>query len=592
MLVSVMPLFKKKHERTLSLASSSGSTAIFESNGGTSTTNSEIDLTFGAENSCISDVPNFSQCLSMSSYNEKVASILSRTKSRLSKSIQELVNDHSALAYFIQYLDSCKADRFIKFWLDAESFLASTVSRSQTLASHKKLNNDKEVPVCHPSKICDSSVGNAVPDILKKNDIFQSSSSSIVDKSNDCNRTETSINIINKVSSKDEIDLSEKLGESIQKDAISIYTKYISQDASHPIGVSDAMRNEVIGRICSEDGEVDATCFNTAQEFVINLLNENVFHYKHQIDLLTSGSVYLADILYNDAALFYFMEFMEIEGAQSLMEFWLASHHFQEQQSSAQKSGSYVGEIAQGDAMVLYDKYFSLQAISPLGFDDEIRFEIEQNICTEAGPDPECFQKPVALVLNLLETVYHPPFLKSQLFYKYLSELANIIQGRRLYYGRKKRSGSESSGSEHSGHSSNTNTLLAMDGTQPGVSGTITPKFLKNIEDQDMRIDMGKFNNPSDLWRRDLAGKLQIGKMSDIGQFTTEFLPQPDVKGKSKISKAVKRFVNKDQHEKDEDVAWQVAEMIVRDVCSVTMNNSKKNFDSSSSNFFLPPKKS
>ncbi|KAG1656041.1 A-kinase anchor protein 10, mitochondrial [Nymphon striatum] len=592
MLVSVMPLFKKKHERTLSLASSSGSTAIFESNGGTSTTNSEIDLTFGAENSCISDVPNFSQCLSMSSYNEKVASILSRTKSRLSKSIQELVNDHSALAYFIQYLDSCKADRFIKFWLDAESFLASTVSRSQTLASHKKLNNDKEVPVCHPSKICDSSVGNAVPDISKKNDIFQSSSSSIVDKSNDCNRTETSINIINKVSSKDEIDLSEKLGESIQKDAISIYTKYISQDASHPIGVSDAMRNEVIGRICSEDGEVDATCFNTAQEFVINLLNENVFHYKHQIDLLTSGSVYLADILYNDAALFYFMEFMEIEGAQSLMEFWLASHHFQEQQSSAQKSGSYVGEIAQGDAMVLYDKYFSLQAISPLGFDDEIRFEIEQNICTEAGPDPECFQKPVALVLNLLETVYHPPFLKSQLFYKYLSELANIIQGRRLYYGRKKRSGSESSGSEHSGHSSNTNTLLAMDGTQPGVSGTITPKFLKNIEDQDMRIDIGKFNNPSDLWRRDLAGKLQIGKMSDIGQFTTEFLPQPDVKGKSKISKAVKRFVNKDQHEKDEDVAWQVAEMIVRDVCSVTMNNSKKNFDPSSSNSFLPPKKS
>ena len=32
------------------------------------------------------------------------------------------------------------------------------------------------------------------------------------------------------------------------------------------------------------------------------------FHCKYQIDILTSGRVYLADILYNDSATFYFME--------------------------------------------------------------------------------------------------------------------------------------------------------------------------------------------------------------------------------------------------------------------------------------------
>ena len=32
------------------------------------------------------------------------------------------------------------------------------------------------------------------------------------------------------------------------------------------------------------------------------------FHCKYQIDVLTSGRVYLADILYNDVATFYFME--------------------------------------------------------------------------------------------------------------------------------------------------------------------------------------------------------------------------------------------------------------------------------------------
>ena len=32
------------------------------------------------------------------------------------------------------------------------------------------------------------------------------------------------------------------------------------------------------------------------------------FHCKHQIDLLTTTSVHLADILYNDVAMFYFSE--------------------------------------------------------------------------------------------------------------------------------------------------------------------------------------------------------------------------------------------------------------------------------------------
>ena len=43
--------------------------------------------------------------------------------------------------------------------------------------------------------------------------------------------------------------------------------------------------------------------------------------------------------------------------------------------------------------MILYDKYFSMQASSPLGFNDSIRLHIENNICTEGGPDHTCFHK-------------------------------------------------------------------------------------------------------------------------------------------------------------------------------------------------------
>lgn len=40
----------------------------------------------------------------------------------------------------------------------------------------------------------------------------------------------------------------------------------------------------------------------------INDFLRSQFYCKHQIDVLTSGNVQLADILYNETAFFYFME--------------------------------------------------------------------------------------------------------------------------------------------------------------------------------------------------------------------------------------------------------------------------------------------
>lgn len=38
----------------------------------------------------------------------------------------------------------------------------------------------------------------------------------------------------------------------IEKDAVSIYTKYISFDASHPIGISDELRNETTSKSAAD----------------------------------------------------------------------------------------------------------------------------------------------------------------------------------------------------------------------------------------------------------------------------------------------------------------------------------------------------
>jgi A-kinase anchor protein 10 len=55
---------------------------------------------------------------------------------------------------------------------------------------------------------------------------------------------------------------------------------------------------------------------------------------------------------------------VEQEGQQTLLEFWLAATNYQLHFSSDPLE-------AQSDAVVLYDKYFSLQATSPLGFGDK-----------------------------------------------------------------------------------------------------------------------------------------------------------------------------------------------------------------------------
>ena len=43
----------------------------------------------------------------------------------------------------------------------------------------------------------------------------------------------------------------------IEKDAVTIFSKYIAQDASHPVGIPDDLRNDCIRRICCEDGGVN-----------------------------------------------------------------------------------------------------------------------------------------------------------------------------------------------------------------------------------------------------------------------------------------------------------------------------------------------
>ena len=309
-------------------------------------------------------------------------------KSRLSKTTKEVLHDPPALAYFIQYLEARDAVQLVKFWLDVEGFKSSAAAVISSPFVPDKVGDCpqnqneldlqvRESEVIPQSDSFDSGLGRQdvdfEADLGTEDDVEEKSdSSSIVENP------------------AQEISRAAQLVKTRTEDAVKIYRRYIAPDSSRPLHLPTEFKKEIVERICAESGQVTADCFNNAQDKVVEVLEseyfpdflKSEFHAKHLVDLLTGGQVLIADILYNDTALSHFMEFMENQSKRLLMEFWLTATNFQQSSRS---------DSSQGDAMVLYEKFFSMQASSPLGFSDSVRLQIENNICSEGGPDSSCF---------------------------------------------------------------------------------------------------------------------------------------------------------------------------------------------------------
>uniref|UniRef100_A0A6I8PCB2 A-kinase anchor protein 10, mitochondrial n=1 Tax=Ornithorhynchus anatinus TaxID=9258 RepID=A0A6I8PCB2_ORNAN len=471
------------------------------------------------------------------------------TKSSLSKTLEQVLQDSIALPYFIQFMELRRMEHLVKFWLEAESFHSTTWSRirahslntvkqsslvEQVSPSSKRRETTASFPTGFLDKrLEDSSTVQLLVTTSKGTDLnsrtsnAQNHSLPFQDRDDvqalhlgmlkaephpvSMEHQESSrLSVSNRNSPSSALkELSGKLMRSIERDAVNTFTKYISPDAAKPIPITEAMRNDIVAKICGEDGHVDPNCFIMAQSIVFSAMEQEHFseflrshHFcKYQIEVLTSGTVYLADILFCESALFYFSEYMEKEDAVNILQFWLAADNFQSQ--LAAKEGQYDGQEAQNDAMILYDKYFSLQATHPLGFDDFVRLEIESNICREGGPLPNCFTTPLRQAWTTME--------KSSV------KKANV-------------------------------------------------KILKNF-DEAIIVDAASLD-PESLYQRTYAGKMTFGRVSDLGQFIRESEPEPDVK-KSKgsmFSQAMKKWVQGNTDEAQEEMAWKIAKMIVNDV--------------------------
>lgn len=482
-------------------------------------------------------------------------------KSSIARTLPEVLQDKSALNHFIQFMESRESESYILCWLDIETFKADIPKiSSPTLSS---LTEHDSLSVSTDSDSIISSVSSE----------FSEGRGSNIGKNpnHNCDKESSDISISPKSykNSKENNDLIDT--ELLTKNALIIFKKYIAQEADSNIKCRDDVRKDLIESICDKMKLISDNCFSKVQSHVYNMMEKEYFdsfllsdfYCKYQIDVLTSGNTVLDDILNNETALFYFMEYLEQEDQRHLLEFWIAAINFQQQ---LKYQGEFFDPLeAQNDAVVLYDKYFSLQALCPLKLGDKVRLSLEQKICGENGVNLDSFNLPITIVERILEKYFIQPFLESQLFYKFLSELINTVQSNGYATTIQKHKRSPSDGdSEHSFASS---TFLAME-----MNHNVTKK--KTKASPNMTIDTRELYDPDSLWGQRRKSKLLCGHVSDLGRFETEFEPEPD-RGQFNLKDVVRKFVSVEEEQKrKEEMAWQVAEMIVRDITNVTLNNN------------------
>ena len=152
----------------------------------------------------------------------------------------------------------------------------------------------------------------------------------------------------------------------------------------------------MIQGICTGDGgDISPDCFDEASAFVRDTLNsgghlqdflDSTHYAKYQLEVLrpqdqldgreSSGQQQLGvtDILTHEKLSSHLMEFMEVagrgRGGRRLLEFWLNVNAITGGGEGDIAAG---GELTQADALLIYEKFVSMQAPAPIGFNNKIR---------------------------------------------------------------------------------------------------------------------------------------------------------------------------------------------------------------------------
>ncbi|OQR70475.1 A-kinase anchor protein 10 [Tropilaelaps mercedesae] len=488
-----------------------------------------------------------------------------RTKACSFKSLSELLQDNGSIPYLLQFMETRGTQHLLRFWLESDMFLRS----SQVLRQ-----------------------GQARRPLLRAPDPLQA------DPLSPCEDPASAMQ-----SPKDEFPkefVAPVYTDSIGQDALHIYNKFIGPSAVQPIPLAEDIRTEIVA--CISQPHVEGTCFARAQRSVFELMERELytdfvrspFYTQRQIDVLTAmvAGPGLVDILANDACLFYLMEFGEEVGVRPLIDFLIVAENFA---SHTRAADAFAAEEAQRDAMVIYGKFFSLQAETPLGFSSVMRSKIEEAICSEDGPDAQTFALPFAIVVQYLENSFLQAFFNSALYQKFLTECIQTVQ--RASHAARRASERErdtcSSCSDTSTLSTGTHQAsVGLTGggcrTSDSVSSDPTggSRGLGTSTDGGLLEDKvtAPWSSSGALRKGHQANgvpcnrPLQLLHIDQLGKLTSEFEPEPDgmAIGSGAMSK-LRKLVGRGDREEEEELAWEAAHQLIREVHCLTATANNNN---------------
>jgi A-kinase anchor protein 10 len=585
---------------------------------------------------------------------------------RLHRNLLDILNDKTILSFFVQYLESKNGLPLVKFWLDVETFKAVGDSSSNSERTESRISNyDNAKKERHrKSDGCDTlrdydcvsistttstsnfdeteeTQSNAEDEVdhARSGEIvvisMERMTQSLTDdeKSKICEKNRKNDGCDTKSSSEE----SRKFQPMILEDALRIYRKYLVTDSTYSVELPALILGKLSLALCGNDpeSEIDLNnlwqAFEDAQKHVFDVMEreflqeflESTFYGKYMIDVLTSESLCLAEILCSETALFYFMEFLEQDKDNSklpYLELWLSATNFRKQFDQNEELNN---DQLRTDALVIYEKWFSLQATQPLNFSNRTRTRVEEQICSDAFDVLlTCFDEPIKVVEVFLERNCFKKFVKSQLFFKHLSEVMskvdtnekNAHSGGQNTSGIIRRNSSFAIKFPTSRHRRTNSESFEKKGVTRSISAQNTLlaglDYKRNRNSTDLQIDSRLLADPDLLWRRhNSTSKLSFGRVDPYGRFERDFempttiaagiptsrsfqLPNDSIdiddplsifeqaklsSAQSRLKNAVRKLVHLPEDSVQQEIAWQVAELIVKDVTSITLQNESHN---------------
>ncbi|XP_023032333.1 A-kinase anchor protein 10, mitochondrial [Drosophila willistoni] len=531
--------------------------------------------------------------------------------SRLSMTLSAIVSEPNCLSYFIQYLDSHQALPLIKFYLDIENFKRAALMQMDK-REEKDIEGDVEAEEKLPEVREEQNDGDLDLDLDVDDNVPELKT--LCDLSMRKPLTDDEKSLIYAETNK-QLNKKQKLSLASINDALAIYQKYL---INHLVELPIVILAHISLLLCGKDKSsssqstarpILASCFDEARDYVLRQLERDhlrgfllsSYYSKYCLELLDDEkgekenlSINIYDVLYSELALFYFTEFLEQHQEREGLEFWIMAINFRKSYNDNDEENNNASE-AKSDAMIIYEKYFSLQSPSQLWCSKRLRSHVEQAICSELHL-AQAFDLPLRVIAKYLEQKYFQDFLKSNIFDNYLNELraksvvklsdiesssstgsATLSSSTNLQHKLSLRRNPKVNAQQRHRktlsmsdctHISQHNTLLAsMDNTKNHVSH--------------LNIDSRQLTNPQLLWERP-RGALKFGHVNSLGRYERDFegvdSSMTNLKSQqpwSQLKSAVRKLVNLPEEKVQEEIAWQVAEMIVKDVTSVTLKGSK-----------------